>query len=44
MHTQDVRVTIKVNRELKESAEDLFDYLGSRRYIFRCVNHFYINI
>jgi addiction module RelB/DinJ family antitoxin len=25
---QDVRVTIRVNRELKESAETLFDYLG----------------
>jgi len=28
MQTQDVRVTIRVNRELKESAEALFDYLG----------------
>jgi len=28
MQTQDVRVTIRVNRELKESAETLFDYLG----------------
>ena len=28
MQTQDVRVTIRVNRELKESAEVLFDYLG----------------
>ena len=28
MQVQDVRVTIRVNRELKESAEALFDYLG----------------
>ena len=28
MQTQDVRVTIRVNRELKERAESLFDYLG----------------
>ena len=28
MQTQDVRVTIRVNRELKEDAEALFDYLG----------------
>ena len=28
MPTQDVRVTIRVNRELKESAEALFEYLG----------------
>jgi len=28
MQTQDVRVTVRVNRELKESAETLFDYLG----------------
>jgi addiction module RelB/DinJ family antitoxin len=28
LQTQDVRVTIRVNRELKESAETLFDYLG----------------
>ena len=28
MQAQDVRVTIRVNRELKESAESLFDYLG----------------
>ena len=28
MQTQEVRVTIRVNRELKESAEALFDYLG----------------
>ena len=28
MLAQDVRVTIRVNRELKESAEALFDYLG----------------
>jgi len=28
MQTQDVRVTIRVNRELKENAEVLFDYLG----------------
>jgi len=28
MQTQDVRVTIRVNRELKKSAEALFDYLG----------------
>lgn len=28
MQTQDVRVTVRVNRELKESAENLFDYLG----------------
>jgi DNA-damage-inducible protein J len=28
MQTQDVRVTIRVNRELKENAEALFDYLG----------------
>ena len=28
MQTQDVRVTIRVNRELKENAETLFDYLG----------------
>ena len=28
MQTQDVKVTIRVNRELKESAETLFGYLG----------------
>jgi addiction module RelB/DinJ family antitoxin len=28
MQTQDVRVTIRVNRELKESAEALFEYMG----------------
>jgi len=28
MQAQDVRVTIRVNRELKENAEVLFDYLG----------------
>ena len=28
MHTQDVQITIRVNRELKESAETLFDCLG----------------
>lgn len=28
MQTQDVRVTIRVNRDLKKSAEALFDYLG----------------
>jgi DNA-damage-inducible protein J len=28
MQAQDVRVTIRVNRELKESAEALFEYLG----------------
>ena len=28
MQAQDVRVTIRVNRELKENAETLFDYLG----------------
>jgi len=28
MQVQDVRVTVRVNRELKESAETLFDYLG----------------
>jgi DNA-damage-inducible protein J len=28
MQTQDVRVTIRVNRELKKNAETLFDYLG----------------
>jgi len=28
MHTQDVRVTVRINRELKESAETLFGYLG----------------
>ena len=28
MQAQDVRVTIRVNRELKESAEALFDHLG----------------
>jgi DNA-damage-inducible protein J len=28
MQVQDVRVTIRVNRELKENAETLFDYLG----------------
>jgi len=28
MQTQVVRVTIRVNRELKESAEALFEYLG----------------
>jgi addiction module RelB/DinJ family antitoxin len=28
MKTQDVRVTIRVNRELKENAEALFEYLG----------------
>ena len=26
--TQDVRVTIRINRELKENADTLFDYLG----------------
>ena len=28
MQAQDVQVTIRVNRELKENAETLFDYLG----------------
>lgn len=28
MQTQDVRVTIRVNRKLKKNAEELFDYLG----------------
>ena len=28
MQTQDVRVTIRVNRDLKERAEELFGYLG----------------
>ena len=28
MQAQDIRVTIRVNRELKENAEALFDYLG----------------
>jgi len=28
MQTQDVQVIVRVNRELKESAETLFDYLG----------------
>ena len=28
MQAQDVRVTIRVNRELKENAETLFNYLG----------------
>ena len=28
MQTQDVRVTIRVNRDLKKRAEILFDYLG----------------
>ena len=28
MNTRDVRVTIRVDRELKESAEELFNYLG----------------
>ena len=28
MQSQDVRVTIRVNRELKENAEALFTYLG----------------
>jgi len=28
VQTQDVRVTIRVNRDLKESAEALFSYLG----------------
>ena len=28
MQVQDVRITIRVNRELKENAEALFDYLG----------------
>jgi DNA-damage-inducible protein J len=28
MPTQDVRVTIRVNRQLKERAEALFEYLG----------------
>jgi len=28
MKAQDVRVTIRVNRELKENAEALFEYLG----------------
>jgi len=28
MQSQDVRVTIRVNRELKENAETLFEYLG----------------
>ena len=28
MQAQDVRVTIRVNRELKENAEALFDHLG----------------
>ena len=28
MQTQDIRVTIRVNRQLKENAEALFDYIG----------------
>ena len=28
MQTQDARITIRVNRKLKENAEVLFDYLG----------------
>jgi addiction module RelB/DinJ family antitoxin len=28
MQAQDVRVTVRVDRELKESAETLFEYLG----------------
>jgi DNA-damage-inducible protein J len=28
MQAQDVRVTVRVNRELKENAETLFEYLG----------------
>jgi addiction module RelB/DinJ family antitoxin len=28
MQTQDIRVTIRVDRDLKESAETLFNYLG----------------
>jgi len=28
MQAQDIRLTIRVNRELKENAEALFDYLG----------------
>jgi len=28
MQAQDVRVTVRVNRELKEDAETLFNYLG----------------
>ena len=28
MQTQDVRVTIRIDRELKENAEALFEYLG----------------
>ena len=28
MQTQDIRVTIRVDRELKENAEALFNYLG----------------
>jgi len=28
MQAQDIRVTIRVDRELKENAEALFDYLG----------------
>jgi DNA-damage-inducible protein J len=28
MQAQDVRVTVRVNRELKEDAEELFNYLG----------------
>ena len=28
MQAQDIRVTVRVNRELKESAETLFEYLG----------------
>ena len=28
MYTQDIRVTIRVDRRLKENAETLFDYLG----------------
>ena len=28
MPTQDIRVTIRVNRELKKNAESLFNYLG----------------
>jgi DNA-damage-inducible protein J len=28
METQDVRVTIRVDRQLKQNAEALFDYLG----------------
>ena len=28
MQAQDIRLTVRVNRELKENAEALFDYLG----------------